>query len=64
MANMSHCRFENTFNDLKDCYEALANKPFNELSERELKYATKLITLCKDINADFGEEDYDDDEDV
>lgn len=45
MANMSYCRFENTYNDLKDCYLNIDN----ELSESEENYRKKLIKLCKEI---------------
>ena len=54
---MSYCRFENTFGDLQDCYEALAEKSLDELSETEKKYATKLIKMCRDIADDFLDED-------
>lgn len=53
MANMSYCRFENTYSDLLDCYESLQNKSIDELSESEKKYALKLIKLCSDISEDF-----------
>lgn len=55
MANMSYCRFENTFNDLKDCYNALANEGIESLSETERKYAEKLISMCEDISYEFGD---------
>jgi len=53
MGNMSYCRFENTYGDLKDCYDALEEKSLDELSEKEKKYAKKLIKMCKDIADDF-----------
>ena len=34
MANMSYCMFENTYNDLAQCYEAMA-EAINEGSLRE-----------------------------
>ena len=34
MANMSYCMFENTYNDLDQCYEAMA-EAINEGSLRE-----------------------------
>ena len=34
MANMSYCMFENTYDDLVQCYEAMA-EAFNEGSLRE-----------------------------
>lgn len=45
MANMSYCRFENTYRDLVDCYTNMEG----ELSGSEHKYRERLITLCKDI---------------
>lgn len=60
MGNMSYCRFENTYSDLQDCYDALGEKSLDELSESEKKYAQRLIKMCKDIAADFGDEDDED----
>ena len=56
MSNMSYCRFQNTYSDLKDCFDALNEKSLNELSESEKKYAIKLIELCRDITDDFIDE--------
>ena len=56
---MSYCRFENTFNDLQDCYEALGEKELDELSETEKKYAKRLIKMCRDIADDFLDEEDD-----
>jgi hypothetical protein len=42
MANMSYCRFENTYNDLIDCIENL-NKVAG--SERDERYRKRLIEL-------------------
>lgn len=47
MANMSYCRFHNTYNDLQDCNEALVNGDIS--SESEKKKAKALIELCKKI---------------
>ncbi len=55
MANMSYCRFENTYHDLQDCLEALANEGMDSLSESEKKYAKKLIDTCTEIAQDFDE---------
>lgn len=52
MANMSYCRFENTYNDLKDCYQNIDD----ELSESEENYRKKLIKLCKEI-AEYCEDE-------
>ena len=42
MANMSYCRFENTYNDLIDCIENLNKVASNERDER---YRKRLIEL-------------------
>jgi hypothetical protein len=46
MANMSYCRFENTYNDLNDCYRNLND---GNLSEREARYRSRLTELCDQI---------------
>jgi len=56
MGNMSYCRFENTYSDLKDCYNALTEKSLDELSESEMEYAKRLINLCRNIVDDFESE--------
>jgi len=56
MANMSYCRFENTYSDLVDCNDALSDESLDELSESERNYAMKLIKLCKEISDDFSDE--------
>jgi len=55
MANMSYCRFENTYSDLDDCYEALERKTLDELSDSERAYALHLIKLCAKIEHVFGD---------
>ena len=64
MANMSYCRFENTYIDLKDCYNALCQAgSIEEIEEKaneyEKKYIRKLVELCKEIVSDFCNEDDD-----
>ena len=54
MSNMSHCRFINTLNDLKDCDEN--PDPDIELSEGEARARTELIQLCCDIADCLGDE--------
>jgi hypothetical protein len=49
---MSYCRFENTYNDLRDC----AGNLDEDLSDQELKYKNKLIKLCVEIALDYGHE--------
>lgn len=58
MANMSYCRFENTFRDLSECYDFLSYNDIDKLSESEKKYALNLIKLCSDISEDFLHEIY------
>jgi hypothetical protein len=63
MGNMSYCRFENTFNDLRDCY----NNMEDDLSGSEKRCRQQLIDLCKRISDEFGDhefEDEDEDEDM
>ena len=47
MANMSYCRFENTYSDLSDCVCALNDG--KEISEREMYYATNMCKLCEEF---------------
>jgi hypothetical protein len=61
MSNMSYCRFENTYPDLQDCYDALheeggVKQAEEEANEYERPYIKRLIELCKDIVDDFGDE--------
>lgn len=53
MANMNYCRFENTYNDLDECFEALGEESIDELSDSERKYALKMIRLCASVIEDF-----------
>ena len=50
---MSYCRFENTYHDLRDCYE---NMDDDDLSEDEKVYKKMLIELCQSIARDNDEE--------
>jgi hypothetical protein len=52
MGNMSYCRFENTYKDLRDCDDNMNNEPE---SESERKYYNLLIKLCKKIADDFSD---------
>lgn len=52
MPNMSHCRFENTHIDLRDCY---AHMDDDDLSDAEKNAREKLIRLCCQIADDYGE---------
>lgn len=46
MANMSYCRFQNTYQDLKDCVENFTS--LHDLSKIERDYALKMRKLCKE----------------
>lgn len=46
MANMSYCRWENTYNDLNDCADHVND---DDLSKSEGNYRIRLIHLCKSI---------------
>ena len=59
MANMSYCRFENTFRDLLDCYRNL-DESVN--SKTEQNFRERLIGLCKDIVDEYGDVEFNDDE--
>lgn len=61
MANMSYCRFENTYSDLCDCFNAI--KAGEKLSENEMYYAQKMRNLCESFIEEFDDyEECDDDE--
>jgi hypothetical protein len=54
MANMAYCRFTNTLEDLRDCYEHMDD---SDLSEYEIRAREQLIRLIEQIAADYGEEE-------
>lgn len=48
MANMSYCRFENTYHDLKDCYEALNEAgSLESLKQTVNEYEKKYILTIR-----------------
>lgn len=49
---MSYCRFTNTLQDLRDCYNNMEEVPDNE---EEAKSREKLIKLCRKISEDYSE---------
>jgi hypothetical protein len=56
MSNLSYCRFENTLQDLQDCYEFLHNsnsEDFEKLSIREFNSMVRLRDLCEEIANEF-----------
>jgi hypothetical protein len=61
MANMSYCRFENTYHDLVDCEQALEDIIYNgeEISKREMYYAKRMKELCEEFLDTFNDLDED-----
>lgn len=57
MSNMSYCRFRNTLEDLRDCYENWEDLDPEEDRE-EIRARDKLLSLCIDIAQDFGDIDW------
>lgn len=55
MANMSYCRFENTYRDLVDCQENMADT--EELSETEQHYRKEIIRVCLEIAEEYCDEE-------
>jgi hypothetical protein len=51
MANMSYCRFYNTYYDFSDCLTALQEG--EELSDKESTYAQRLYEAAKDYVEEF-----------
>ena len=54
MANMSYCRFQNTLQDLRDCYYNVESS----LTGAEFHAREGLIELCKSIAEEFGDLDF------
>jgi hypothetical protein len=50
MGNMSYCRFQNTLNDLRDCFYNMYDE---EVSPEEAKARFHLIGLCFAIADDY-----------
>ena len=59
MANMSYCRFENTFRDLQDCVDNM----YNISSEREKLYRSRMFDLCQQFIEEYDDVKFVDDED-
>lgn len=58
MANMSYIRFENTYRDLKDCFNDMnSGTHFSELSETEQNNRNKIVEMCKQIAEQFEVEE-------
>ena len=50
MSNMSHCRFRNTLEDLRDCQSHMEDE---RLSPEEAEARNRLLRLCQQIANDF-----------
>lgn len=48
--NMSYCRFQNTLQDLRDCYSNIDY--VDDMGYEEKRARKKLIELCMEIAAD------------
>jgi len=49
MGNMGYCRFENTLEDLIDCYDHIND----ELSKSEIKARRLMVDVCRDFIAEY-----------
>lgn len=54
MGNMSYVRFENTYDDLLDCFDHLEDE---DLSQSEQRSRMRLIDLCRRIAEAYPEEE-------
>lgn len=51
---MSYIRFENTYRDLKDCFNDMnSGTHFSELSETEQNNRNKIVEMCIEIAEQF-----------
>jgi hypothetical protein len=50
MGNMSYCKFQNTLEDLRACYDEMDDAE----SATEQRCRKKLVNLCKQIWDDYG----------
>ena len=56
MANMSYCRFENTYHDLIDCFDNIWEEAENERDERYRKNMIRFLKERLDEIEDLNEE--------
>lgn len=58
---MSYCMFENTYRDLRDCYDVLRREGVHKLEKEtnihEKRYIQEIISLCNDIAEEFYEDE-------
>jgi hypothetical protein len=59
--NMSYCRFENTFNDLIDCFDNIWEEAENERDERSRKrmiqFLKERIDEIEELNEELASQD-------
>jgi hypothetical protein len=57
MANMSYCRFENTLNDLVDCFQNISEEAENSRDERArkemIRYLFENIDFIEDLKREL-----------
>lgn len=53
MSNMSYCRFRNTLEDLRECYD---NMDDHDLSDEERQARERLIKLCAEIVNNYADD--------
>lgn len=51
MEQLDYCRYEETLDDLNDCYRQLHREP---KSETEKAFKRRLIEMCVKISKEFG----------
>jgi len=56
MPNMSYCRFQNTSQDLGDCYRWLGENHYEDLSEDEKDAFTGILKMSFSLLQDYSEE--------
>ncbi len=56
MANMSYCRFENTLNDLVDCFQNISEEAENSRDERARKQMIRFLFENIDFIEDLKRE--------
>ena len=61
MANMAHCRFENTVGDMEDCINVLQmygsiEATRNDVNQYERRFIRRFVQMCVDVADEFGDE--------
>jgi len=54
MSNMGYCRFQNTINDLEDCYDHFGDE---DISKEEFRAKQRMFRICKDIVEEYSEDE-------